>query len=247
MRAVRILAAGLALALAAACARSPVSASRIVMLPDSLPVDHVILAIDSLERGIELLRLATGVTPVYGGAHPGRGTRNALLSLGHRRYLELLAPNPDDTSATARQGEAARARYFGAFRALTPAGWAIHVPDADAERARLLARGLRVSEVGPGSRARTDGSVLRWRTIDPWGEDARDALPFVIEWASESPHPSADAPAGCALASLAIGSPASDSLRAQFERAGWPVAVHDSTAEQLEIVLDCPSGRVRYP
>src|SRR5215218_9908409 len=67
-------------------------------------LDHVILGIDSLERGMRLLREATGVAPVVGGVHPGRGTRNALMALGDGRYLELLAPNYADTASVALMG-----------------------------------------------------------------------------------------------------------------------------------------------
>ena len=50
-------------------------------------VDHILLGIDDLDRGMEQFEKLTGVRPVYGGKHP-RGTHNALVSLGNGTYLE---------------------------------------------------------------------------------------------------------------------------------------------------------------
>jgi hypothetical protein len=55
-------------------------------------IDHVILGINDLERGVREFESKTGVAPKRGGEHPGRGTQNALVSLGDGRYLEILAP-----------------------------------------------------------------------------------------------------------------------------------------------------------
>src|SRR5436305_7277175 len=118
------------------------ASSERAIVPSTVPVDHVILAIDSLQRGIELLRNATGVTPIQGGVHPGRGTQNALLGLGQGRYLELIAPNPDDTAASARATAATRGAYFRQFRSLTPIGWAVYCSDFGAECASLCWSGF---------------------------------------------------------------------------------------------------------
>jgi hypothetical protein len=232
---------------AIACTEQTPSSKRTMSISPAIPFDHVILAVDTLSKGIELLGRVTGVTPIFGGAHPGRGTQNALLSLGEGRYLELMSPNYDDTTATGRVGAAARAKAFSTLAPLTPIGWAVHASDADGERSRLTAGGLFPSDIQPGARQRPDGRLLRWRTFDPWGGRERDILPFAIEWAADSPHPSLDAPSGCELADLQIVSPAADSLRRLFAKAEWPVTIRAGTREQLEVTLDCPAGRVRFP
>src|SRR5260370_35424682 len=89
------------------------------MLPS---VDHVIVGVADLEAGIGRLARLTGVTPVRGGRHPGRGTQNALLSLGPHTYLEIMAPAP----ATP---EAPDTSFLAGLEKPTPIGWAIGSPD----------------------------------------------------------------------------------------------------------------------
>ena len=57
--------------------------------------DHLVLAAATLAQGIEYVSALTGVAPRPGGKHVAMGTHNALLKLGERFYLEIIAIDPD--------------------------------------------------------------------------------------------------------------------------------------------------------
>ena len=209
-------------------------------------IDHIILSIDDLQRGMDLLEQATGIRPVFGGAHPGRGTQNALLSLGNNQYIELLAPNLADTSAAVQQSADRIKAGYAQFTKPFPNGWAVQVSNADVERARLIEKGFNASEVRPGSRAKPDGQTLRWKTFDPWGLQ-NNLLPFVIEWGAGTRHPSTTSPTGCKLVDFSLQSTAADSMRAMFARAGYPLKITSGASDRLTVTIDCPGGRVTFP
>src|SRR5437879_3982343 len=127
---------------------------------DQVPalLDHLILGCKDLDRGIDLVEENTGVRPAIGGVHPGRGTRNALLSLGERRYLEIIAPDPAQQKIV----------HFPQIREMRDPrliGWAVHPPDI-ASTANLL-RYTQVEFQAPddGSRRRPDGRDITWQTV----------------------------------------------------------------------------------
>jgi len=58
-------------------------------------LDHLVLAATTLADGIAFVAETTGATPQPGGKHVAMGTHNALLRLGERVYLEIIAIDPD--------------------------------------------------------------------------------------------------------------------------------------------------------
>src|SRR5688572_3845719 len=59
--------------------------------------DHLVIAVRSLEEGVAEFERLTGIKAGPGGRHPGRGTENALVSLGGGKYLEIIAPQAGAT------------------------------------------------------------------------------------------------------------------------------------------------------
>jgi len=197
-------------------------------------IDHVIVGIADLEEGIRQFAELTGVTAEHGGQHPGRGTQNALLSLGPHTYLEIIAPVA---------GPAPEMAFLSGLKELTPIGWAIGTTDLDGTKGRLEAAGFKVSPPRVGSRVRPDGQRLEWRAAGL--EDIPGELtPFLIEWGAQTAHPATTSPKGCTLESMEIHTPEIESLARLVAELRLGVVVREGTDQDLTLTLVCPAGRI---
>jgi len=133
-----------------------------VPLVDQVPamLDHILLGCNDLQRGIDFVEQHTGVRAAFGGVHPGRGTQNALLSLGVRRYLEIIAPDPQQTASSSELP--AKLKKLSEPRLV---GWAAHPGDLQVLAADLGKAGIAAAGPTPGSRKRPEGSTLQWKTV----------------------------------------------------------------------------------
>jgi hypothetical protein len=176
---------------------------------------------------------------MVGGEHPGRGTRNALVSLGPGLYVEILAPQ-------ASAPDSGRVAELRALTDLTPFGWAVFVPDVEVARRKLTDAGFGLSAIRPGSRARPDGSLLEWKTFEI-EKPPLAGVPFFIRWGDGTTHPSKDAPGGCRLERLRILSSDADGLRrALASLALADVAVEAGGPGAMDVTLRCPKGTVQF-
>jgi hypothetical protein len=203
-------------------------------------IDHLLLGAPDLDRAIAWFETRTGVKPAFGGVHPGRGTRNALASLGRRQYLEIIAPDP----AQEKFGFQIDVRNLAAPKLVN---WAVAAEDVEA--AASAARTAKYAVFGPdeGARTRPDGSTLVWRTVGvlaPFRDEEADPMPFFIQWGRGIRHPSEDSPGGCRLVGFELHHPDAAALQSTLAAFGIEAVVAKSARPGLTAVLDSPKGRV---
>jgi catechol 2,3-dioxygenase-like lactoylglutathione lyase family enzyme len=201
--------------------------------------DHMLLGCGDLDKGIQFVEQRLGVRAAFGGVHPGRGSRNALLSLGERRYLEIIAPDP-------QQPRSADERQLYRIESPRLIGWAAHVDDIEAVVQRLTAAGIAFGPVRAGARQRPTGQTLRWKAL-ALKDDSGGLLPFFIEWSKDALHPSVDSPPGCRIARFQISTPRPDELRALAGKLKLDVDVVSAAAPALRATVTGPKGKLSLP
>jgi hypothetical protein len=211
------------------------------LAPAVSAVDHLLLGVSDLDSGIAWVERATGLKAAVGGTHPGVGTRNALLSLGGRRYLEIIAPDPAQSEFKFRID----VRKLSDPRLIA---WAAAAKDIDSLAKKALEAGFEIFGPQPGSRARPDGKVLRWKTLgvlNQLGADGVELIPFFIEWAPDSMHPSEDSPKGCELLALEIAHPKKEDVRKALAKLGIEARVRARERALLVATLRTPKGALK--
>ena len=209
-------------------------------MPALHAVDHLLLGVSDLERGIAWVEERTGVKAVIGGVHPGRGTRNALISLGAKQYLEIIAPDPAQTTYTFQID----VRSLTEPRLVT---WAAATSDIEAVARDGRAAGRNVFGPSDGSRARPDGRMLRWRSLgmpSTLAIGVVEPIPFFIQWAADSVHPAQDSPKGCTLTAFQLTHPNPAAVLETLKAVGIEAEVASGASASLTATLSTPKGGV---
>jgi hypothetical protein len=204
-------------------------------------LDHVIWACDDLELGSKRFEALTGVAPHYGGTHASGLTHNALVGLGPRCYLEILAPTgppgPKD------DGWTRLARTGGEPRIIT---YCLRSSRALSELAQTAAElGAPKAQVLNNGRVTPAGVSLKWQWVAPAFERFGLAFPFFIDWL-DSPHPAAMArtSADIKLEHFAVGHPQSVELQRSLSELGAPIETYTAAGCEFRVQLDTPRGIV---
>jgi hypothetical protein len=209
-------------------------------------LDHIVFAAGpgGLAGTADRLSNLLGEEFQDGGVHPRFGTRNRILPLTDRTYLELVEVLDHPASDKAPFGQAVRARSELGGGWL---GWVVAVDDIGPLEERLGRSAVN------GNRHRPDGTELLWKQLGVKGLQADPQLPFFVQWESNSAeHPSTGASGRISLESLEIaGDPArvSEWLGQPVERPLEEVKVEwvapNGTPGLVAVTVQTPSGLVR--
>jgi len=217
----------------------------------SSAIDHLVIAADTLEHGVQWCESTLGVTPGPGGEHPLMGTHNRLLRLATdsypRAYLEIIAIDPFAPHP-------ARRRWFDLDDemlqdAVRHQPRLVHFVASTADAAPALKAlkklGIERGRLISAQRATPHG-ILSWR-ISVRADGQRlfyGALPTLIEWGEK--HPSDTMPdSGLALRSLHVCHPRPADLKAAHAAIGLQGVAVEQGAPNLIATLDTPKGVVK--
>jgi hypothetical protein len=201
-------------------------------------LDHLVYVTPDVDKTIEDLSAQLGVSAVPGGQHPAWGTRNALLALGSRMYLEIMGPDPT-------LPRPALQRPFGIdnlYRARL-ATWVCRSDDLQhtVEVGRHV--GVDLGEVKPGQRTRPDGTKLSWTMTDLMKSRENGMVPYFIDWGT-SRHPAEDAPAGCILKQLRAQHPKPNHLNSILKAFDLDLQMDHGRGSALIAIVQTKHGLV---
>ena len=200
-------------------------------------VDHLIYATPDLDTTVAEMEKLLGVKAAPGGQQPGRGTRNALISLGENSYLEIVGPDPKQPQPSQPPW------WLEGLKKPRIVAWAAKGTDLDSLRAKAVNNGVPLGEVISGSRQRPDGVVLTWRFTSPRNPIADGVVPFFIDW-GESAHPSSTSPHGVRLVALRAVHPEERRVQDILRRLNIDLPVTYGLVPGIIASLEGPLGRV---
>jgi hypothetical protein len=204
--------------------------------PAFFNLDHIVYATPDFDSTVRRIESVFGVKASAGGQHRAWGTKNALLSLGPRIYLEIMGPGDVPP-------ESGQPRPFHLDTLVGPrlVAWVARNGNLPSVVTTAQRNGLDLGEILHGSRQRLDGSWLKWTMTDLQKDREGGVVPYFIDWA-DSPHPAESATKGCSLVALRVYHPEAERIQATLAALGLDCEVLHGHKAMLEAVIDTPQG-----
>jgi hypothetical protein len=193
-------------------------------------LDHLVYATPDLEATCRELERRLGVRASAGGQHPGRGTHNALISIGPDAYLEIIGPDPLQPET--------RPVWCGIDHLTSPKliTWAVRVDDLEAF-VKEVSPDVKLGAVRSGSRKTPAGSTLSWQLTEPQLVQDVGLVPFLIDW-NASQHPAHSAITGPPLVQLRLEHPDPETIRKQLNSLRVEVAIEQASTPGLLAIFE---------
>ncbi len=200
-------------------------------------LDHFALGVSDLDKGLGYLEAKLGVQFTIRSHHPGQGTRMAGVSLGDKRFLELLAPDPGQPGvenpflSTVRE-----------FSTPTVLGWAAATRDIEALAVRLRTGGYGF-ENGETLIEPRDGDrwTLCWIQVHGY---AGGVVPWMVQ---PDPHSEGEfdlRPSGCQLLELNLEHPDATKINDLFTVLELGARVTQASEGKVGALLGTPNGEI---
>ncbi len=197
-------------------------------------IDHLVWYCADPIEGESYFAERMNCRPVYGGVHPGEGTRNSLLSLADNTYVEILGRDSAQ-AVTCLDPELQKLTGAGLYH------WAAGGVDLAELRLRAVAAGLDGSDLVTGGRTLPNGNWLGWKLFGIKNHGLGALVPFFIDW-TDSEHPAKTAPRGGSFVKLEAYSPEPEKLRDVYRILDLDIAVTGAAASGLSVTVESHSG-----
>ena len=200
-------------------------------------LDHIVYATPDVDATIDQVEQLLAVRAAIGGQHPGWGTKNALLSLGPKAYLEILGPDPS-------QPEPKQPRPLGLDTMSKPrlVSWVARTDDIQSVINKAKRQELDLGDLQEKSRKKPDGTILKWTMTDLTKNRKDGIIPYFINW-GDSAHPAENSPKGCRLIKLELFHPEAKRVNELLKNLGIDLQASLGSVA-LKATIECPQGQV---
>lgn len=210
------------------------------MKPVTRPIDHLVYCVPDLEEAIQDLEHKLGIRASIGGKHITKGTKNALINLGHQCYFEILAIDKDNHTVTSN-------RWMGIDYIKKPkiTRWSIKTTNLAQDAEIIKAYFPDLAQIHQGSRVTPSGAELNWKMTIPLAHPEVEPIPFLLDWSESQVHPTDGLREECQLEELILNLPDNSSkVKACMSLLEAPVKFQTATRPRITATITSPNGLV---
>ena len=209
-------------------------------------IDHIILAVNDLDKGMDEVHRLTGVKPREDGSNAQLGTRSAVIALGPRTYLEIMAPDPEaDMAQTDPDLRPLVLDTIRGFESLTPFMWVIGTENM--ALSRTLARRVSIHTQDPlrGERQKGWRRGYEWDWTWIYRPESR-VTPWFVQWPEDARRPGDRAPGDCTLSELRAFSKNYKSVQGLIAATQVEAVPVGADEDALQFTLECNGEEIVF-